>query len=1058
MIPHAPPTPSAGARCLLFLYLLSAVALGLSACDAPRLRIHEAALAQQTHDPQGPYRVEALIDGPGVDAVVRLTDRGAAALDNACADPPRIGPWRGVEFEQDPDCWQVPLRGQGAGRFAGSVAGPPFALGATVHWQIVAKGGGQTARWPADVPAELTIQADTPALITIGPDHGPQAGGTAVALRGEGFGPDLVVRFGDVPSPAVEVVSQHFAIAQSPAVDAAGPVDVQVEAFGRRAVLPRAFTFEAPPRIDRLAPAEGPTVRETLVVIDGAHFQVGAQVEFGDVAALEIEVLSAERLRAVAPPHPPATVDVRITNPDGQIGLREQAFTWWPPPRIDSIEPVAGPDLGGTLVRLTGADFRAPATLWFGEREASGVRVNAAGTEAIGLTPVSPEGLTEVRLYNPDGQFDVAPESFLFRGPPFVDAADPPVLSRCGGGETVLIGRNFDPEMVVLIDGRPAEVLFVSDDRTQARVRAEAGDPGPVLIEITNPDGRTYRADDLLSYGVQPVVRAVAPQEVPVWGGTRVRIEGSDFDPDAAVRFAGVDAEQARIIESGCDGLIEAIVPPNPPGPAAVQVRNPDGVQGVRPEGVIYVEPALDPPGGLTPGYANLRLTGVDLRAGLIVQFGDRAPRQLSQTDETLWQVLTPAGERGAVDVTIRNADGRGIVLPGAFTYRALDDETEGNVSPIGDCNDVSVIDVDLDGDLDLVTANGSLGGVGQINQPAGVHLNDGRARFARRALQPEGNGMNARLGDADGDGDPDLIVANLSSAQNFFFENRGGGEFRHLPGHPAVGPSYDADFLDFDADGDLDILTLQTGAPENFNATGPDLLYVNDGAGNFVQQETPVAFNAQDVHDHDVGIGDLNGDGLPDLVIVVDNISDQFAGARNRLVLNTQFGFVDRPSPFNDFPGDWLHAELADIDADGDLDVLLPQDYIEGISRPGTPPIAVFINDGAANFTTENGRINGMPPLPAFESVVADVDGDGDVDIVVAVYGLLFADGDIEPFRSVLLLNDGTANFFEASNAFSQALDLPAADFGVGDLNGDGVVDLFECAARGESRLWIQR
>jgi hypothetical protein len=550
----------------------------------------------------------------------------------------------------------------------------------------------------------------------------------------------------------------------------------------------------------------------------------------------------------------------------------------------------------------------------------------------------------------------------------------------------------------------------------------------------------------------------VNPTEVPVWGGTRVRIEGSDFDADAAVRFAGVDAEQARVIESGCDGVIEAIVPPNPAGPADVQVQNPDGIDGVLLEGVIYIEPELDPPGGLTPGYANLTLRGVDLRAGMIVQFGDRAPRRLTQEDETLWRILTPAGERGPVDVTIRNADGRGIVLSEAFTYRALDDETEGNVSPIGDCNDVSVLDVDLDGDLDMVTANGAVGGIGRVDQPTGVHLNDGRGRFEVRALQPEGNGMNARLGDADGDGDPDLIVANLSSARNFYFENVGGGNFSHQPNHPARGPSYDADFLDFDADGDLDLFTLQTGAPENLNATGPDFLYVNDGAGNFVQQPDPVAFNRQDVHDHDVGIGDLNGDGLPDMVIVVDNISDQCAGARNRLVLNSQFGFVDRPSPFNDFPGDWLHAELADIDADGDLDVLLPQDFIEGISRPGTPPIAVFLNDGNANFEVANERINGMPPLPAFESVVADVDGDGDVDIVVAVFGLLFADGDIEPFRSVLLLNDGTANFFEASSAFSQGLDLPATDFGVADLNGDGIVDLFECAARGESRLWIQR
>ncbi|MGK0358305.1 MAG: hypothetical protein ACI9U2_000589 [Bradymonadia bacterium] len=1044
-------------RCALFVAATTAL---LACSDAP-LIIHEASVAERASDPTGPYAVSVWAGGRGLSAAVRVTDRGAAVLQGPCSGPARVGPWRGVDFGIDSDCWQIGLRADGGGYFSGALQGPPFAVGAIVHWRIVVEDdSGDRALWPAEAAGVLEIApaADAPQLVTLGPNHGPQAGGTQVGLRGEGFGPGLTVRFGDRDGLDVEVVSEHFALVTTPSAGAPGRVDVIVFDHGRAARLVEAFDFQAPPRIDRLAPAEGPTVSSTRVVIDGANFVEGAAVAFGDVDSSETRVLSPTRLTAVAPPHEPATVDVQVTNPDLQSGIAPGAFTWWPPPQIDALEPVEGPDLGGTRFRLTGRDFRAPAAVWFGGREATRVEVDADGAIAIGATPLSPEGLFEVRLYNPDGQFSIAPAMFLFRGPPFVDEAVPPVLSRCGGGETTLIGRNFDPQMQVRIDGVPAEVLEVSEDGTRARVRAGPGAPGPVLIEITNPDGRAYRADDLLVYGVQPVVRDVEPVEVPVWGGTLVRITGSDFDRDANVTFDGIDAELTRVVEAGCEALIEAIVPPNDAGPADVRVTNPDGIEGLRREGIIYVEPALDPPTGLTPGYANLRLTGIDLRAGLSVQFGQRAPRRLTQDDTTLWRIVTPAGERGVVDVTIRNADGRGVTLPGAFRYRAFDDETDGRFEAIGDCNDVSVLDVDGDGDLDMVTANGAVGGLGRVDQPAGVHINDGTGRFEARALSPQGNGMNARLGDADGDGDADLIVANLSSPRNFFFENRGDGQFVHVPAHPARGPSYDADFIDADGDGDLDLLTLQTGNPDSNLMDGPDRLYSNDGAGNFVEVPGAVAFDLRDVHDHDFGHGDLNGDGLPDLVIVVDNISDQFAGASNRLLLNAGGRFVQAPSPFDDFPGDWLHAELADLDADGDLDVLLPQDYIEGISRPGTPPIAVFINDGQANFEEQNRRIQGMPLLPAFESVVADVDGDGDVDIVVAVFGLLFADGDIEPFRSVLLLNDGEAQFFEASAAFSVGLDLATTDFGVADLDGDGVADLFECAARGESRLWIQR
>jgi len=260
------------------------------------------------------------------------------------------------------------------------------------------------------------------------------------------------------------------------------------------------------------------------------------------------------------------------------------------------------------------------------------------------------------------------------------------------------------------------------------------------------------------------------------------------------------------------------------------------------------------------------------------------------------------------------------------------------------------------------------------------------------------------------------------------------------------------------DADGDLDVFLLQTGSPENNAVDGPEQLYVNQGGGRFVEDSAGVYFALSDVHDHDMAFGDLDGNGLPDVVVVVDSLSDTFRGTQNRVLLNRdgrRFEFV--PAPFNDVPGDWLHAELADLDGDGDLDVVLPQDFVEGVSRLGTPAIGVYLNDGAARFEPAHERIHGFPRLPVFEAVAYDVDQDGDLDLLVAVYGLLFADGEIDSAASTVLLNDGTANFHESASAFAQNPRIATADFGPADFDGDGDVDLVECAARGESRLWIQ-
>ena len=136
---------------------------------------------------------------------------------------------------------------------------------------------------------------------------------------------------------------------------------------------------------------------------------------------------------------------------------------------------------------------------------------------------------------------------------------------------------------------------------------------------------------------------------------------------------------------------------------------------------------------------------------------------------------------------------------------------------------------------------------------------------------------------------------------------------------------------------------------------------------------------------------------------------------------------------------------------------MLLPQDYVEGFSRPGTPGLGVYLNDGQANFEAAHHLVHGYPRLPAFEAVAVDVDLDGDLDVLVAVYGALYQDGTIDAFASTVLLNDGTGNVWESARAFDEQLDIATADFGPGDFDADGDIDLVECAARGQSRLWIQ-
>ncbi len=1046
-------TPGDGALTVALLYTTAALdPLGAPCVDGPPPRpprgpgVGDGGLADGRFD-------GGVLDGGPPDGGSPDAPDAGPARDGGSPDAPDAGPAR----DAPAPCHRIALRPAG-GSWRADFDPGPILLGARVLYRLIAVDeDGDRAVWPEEGPAAFDVAPFAPLVIDqLAPTTGPAIGGTEVLLRGEGFGPGLTVRFAGRPA-AVRVESPRLAIIATPG-GAPGVVEVEVERIDRRVRLPGAFTYTPPPAIDRVDPGEASADTPLLLIVDGERFEPGSQIRIG-VRAPE-PVLHVEPTRVVADvaPHPAGTVDVAIVDPYGQEAVAPSALVLRPPPRLDALDPAQGPDSGNTPLRLTGADFRRPVAVWFGERRAATVNFIDAGTVAA-RSPVHPAGDVDVTIYNPDGQSATLPGGWRFIGSPVVDRIDPDVVGRCGGAVATLFGRNFDPDMRVRIDGVEAEVLEVAEDGTEARVRLPRGDVGPARIEVTGVDGRVFRSDELIAFDRRPIIRSVEPSRVPIWGQDDVVVRGADLDAVAAVQIGERAAPGFEIVpgEDPCDGRLLVDTPPGEDGPAELRLDDALGEAARLPDGLTYVAPRIEPATGLQPGYTNATLAGVGLVADLAFTIGGRAPRAVERVSDELWRVVTPSGEPGAAPLRFALArSGRSATVEPGFVYTVFRDRTAGRLTAPGDCNDVSVADLDGDGRPDVIGAFGGMGAVEPTVQPPAVFLNRG-GRFDRRPLDPSGNGINARLGDVDGDGALDALFANLSGPENRLFLGDGAGGFRLDPRFPGTDSSYDADFVDVDGDGDLDVFSLRIGSPQGGNANGPEQLWLNQG-GRFVDASDRLPFDPGDVHDHDFDHGDLDGDGRPDIVIVVDNLSENFATARSRLWMNRGDGrFELRDSPFNDVRGDWLDVKLVDLDGDGDLDVVMPQDYLEGFSLPGTPPVALYFNDGDAGFVAAHERIRGMPRLPAYEAVPVDLDADGDLDLLIAVYGILYGDGTIEPFGSVLLLNDGTARWFEASSAFVDLPVIASANYAVADFDGDGDLDLFECAARGQSRLWIR-
>ena len=215
-----------------------------------------------------------------------------------------------------------------------------------------------------------------------------------------------------------------------------------------------------------------------------------------------------------------------------------------------------------------------------------------------------------------------------------------------------------------------------------------------------------------------------------------------------------------------------------------------------------------------------------------------------------------------------------------------------GIANPNGKGLGVAFADYDRDGYMDIYVANDSVqsflyrnnhdGTFSEEGLVAGVGFNEDGKTFA---------GMGVDFADYDNDGQPDIVVTDLSNERYKLFHQNADGSFRDATNTSGLGgltllySGWSTRFLDYDNDGWKDLFVAQGHVMDTIEKTSPNLTYqqppllLRNESGRFSRVEPGDAFT-ETWAGRGAAFGDLDNDG--DVDVVLSNVGQKAVVLRN--------------------------------------------------------------------------------------------------------------------------------------------------------------------------------
>ncbi|MDP6064806.1 MAG: VCBS repeat-containing protein [SAR202 cluster bacterium] len=340
----------------------------------------------------------------------------------------------------------------------------------------------------------------------------------------------------------------------------------------------------------------------------------------------------------------------------------------------------------------------------------------------------------------------------------------------------------------------------------------------------------------------------------------------------------------------------------------------------------------------------------------------------------------------------------------------------------------VSAVDLTGTGSLDLVSTDTDVG--------LYWYENDGKGNFVKHVVHERSNEWLERhaIADINGDGKPEIVTIDNINGSVLWFEFDGDPRdaaswSQHYICHEDLPGAYDVAVSDYDGDGEMEIVASSW-------VKGNMFAYFDRQDGEWVKSIVDEGVKETRM----VRAVDMNGNGRPDfigtasgsdLLAWYENPGDPYNHTWPRHIIDTP----KRPNK----------GQPVDMDGDGGLDLVMAirgDDSVKGVLETPGAQIVWYERMGPDSWTK---HVIADEFHQASEAVAADVDGDGQMEVVATAWG---ANGRVALFKH---RGDprGPWDMQILKSPWSKA-----AQPIIVDLDGDGLLDIVACAERGSNEL----